>query len=102
MKVSVLILYFIFFFDFECLGKATLITGDLNLCLKKNPRNFITKRLQDMGFLQLVTEATHIKGGWIDHAYWMDPKKKWKNPVMENYCPYYSDHDMLLISLNKL
>ena len=91
----------ILFLSFNFSGKATLITGDFNLCLKKNPRNFITKRLQEMGFFQLVTEATHIKGGWIDHAYWMDPNKKWKNPVMEYYCPYYSDHDMLLISLNK-
>ena len=69
MKVSFLILNYIFFFNFECLDKATLITGDLNLCLKKNPRNFVTKRLLGMGFTQLVTEATHIKGGWINNKF---------------------------------
>ena len=84
------------------LGNATLITGDFNLCLKKNPRNFVTKRLQDTGFIQLVTEATHIEGGWIDHAYWMDSARKWKTPTLERYSPYYSDHDVLLITLEKL
>merc|ERR1712126_266671 len=82
-------------------GKATLITGDLNLCLRKNPRNFVTKRLCSMGFNQLMTEATHIQGGWIDHVYWIDPNKLWKNPRVERFCVYYSDHDILLISLNK-
>ena len=78
-----------------------MITGDLNLCLKKHPSNFVTRRLQQMGFCQLVTEATHIQGGWIDHVYWMDPDKMWKNPTVERYSPYYSDHDMQLISLIK-
>ena len=70
--------------------------------MKKNPRNFITKRLKDNGFVQLVTEATHIEGGWIDHAYWLDSDKKWKTPALERYIPYYSDHDVLLITLEKL
>ena len=44
--------------------------------MKKNSRNFVTKRLKDIEFMQLVTEATHIEGGWIDHAYWLDSAKK--------------------------
>ena len=78
-----------------------MITGDLNLCLKKSPRNFVTKRLCSMGFSLLMTEATHIQGGWIDHAYWIDPNNGWKKPSVERHSVYYSDHDMLLISLNK-
>ena len=54
-----------------------------------------------MGFCQLVTEPTHIKGGWIDHAYWLDTEKKWKKPVVERHSVYYSDHDVLMITLNK-
>ena len=50
----------------------------------------------------MVTEATHIEGGWIDHAYWLDSARKWKTPALERYSPYYSDHDVLLITLEKL
>ena len=80
------------------LGNATLITGDMNLCLKKQPRNEMTKRLLDKGFSQLVTNATYIQG---DHVYWLDTTKKWKKPVVERYSVLYSDHDILLITLNK-
>ena len=83
------------------LGNATLITGDMNLCLKKQPRNEMTKRLLDKGFSQLVTNATHIQGGVIDHVYWLDSTKKWKKPVVERYSVLYSDHDIILITLNK-
>ena len=85
----------------KCLGNATLITGDMNLCLKKLPSNEMSRRLNEMGFCQLVTEPTHIKGGWIDHAYWLDTEKKWKKPVVERHSVYYSDHDVLMITLNK-
>ena len=83
------------------LGNATLITGDMNLCLKKQPTNEMTKRLLEKGFCQLVNESTHIKGGLIDHVYWLDMAKKWKKPVVERYSVSFSDHDILLITLNK-
>ena len=85
----------------KCLGNATLITGDMNLCLKKLPNNEMSRRLMEKGFCQLVTKSTHIKGGWIDHAYWLDNAKKWKTPAMERYSPYYTDHDVLLITLER-
>ena len=85
----------------QCLGNATLITGDMNLCLKKLPSNEITRRLLEKGFCQLVSESTHIKGGLIDHVYWLDSAKKWKKPNVERYSVCYSDHDILLITLNK-
>ena len=85
----------------KCLGNATLITGDMNLCLKKLPNNERSRRLMEKGFCQLVTESTHIKGGCIDHAYWLDPSNIWKKPVVERHSVYYSDHDILLITLNK-
>ena len=81
--------------------KTTLITGDLNICLIKNDRNVISQGLQQMGFVQLVTEATHIEGGHIDHAYWLDKTGEWEKPQLERYSPYYSDHDALLLTLKK-
>ena len=52
-----------------------------------------------MGFTQMVTTATHIQGGHIDHAYWRDQDSLWNEPELEIYSPYYSDHDALLITI---
>ena len=81
--------------------KPTLITGDLNICNMKEPHNRLTKLLTRMGFKLLINEATHIQGGHIDHAYWIDPAGGWQTPSIERYSPYYSDHDGLLITLKR-
>ena len=81
--------------------RATLITGDFNVCLRKNPSNELTKQLKEVGFSQLVDRSTHIEGGQIDHVYWRDFLGEWKDPKLEIYSPYYSDHDGLLITLVK-
>ena len=81
--------------------KPTLVSGDFNVCLRKNPSNEITKRLIEQGFEQLVTTATHVEGGLIDHVYWLDKGNTWEPPTLEQYCPYYSDHDALLVTLRK-
>ena len=84
-------------------SKPNLITGDFNLCFTKNGANSITKGLQDCGFKQLVTEATHIQGGLIDHVYWRDVRStRFEEPTVERYSPYYSDHDALMVTLVKL
>ena len=49
--------------------KTTLIGGDLNICVLKQPMNSATTSLAKMGFHQIVKEATHIEGGTIDHIY---------------------------------
>ena len=81
--------------------KATLISGDFNVCLQKNPSNELTKKLKEIGFSQLVNRATHVEGGHIDHVYWRDLHGDWTDPVLEMYSPYYSDHDGLLVTLVK-
>ena len=81
--------------------EATLITGDFNVCSVKDQTNAVTKLLEGLGFHQLVNEATHIQGGHIDHCYWLDKTKKWEWPKLEQYSPYYSDHDCLLLTLKK-
>ena len=91
----------------EVLGKlinpdrTTLITGDFNICFRKNPKNSLTTYLEKKGFSQLQKEATQIMGGHIDHVYWLDPWRKWHDPEVERYSVYYSDHDSILISLSK-
>ena len=80
-------------------GESTLVTGDFNVCALRDPGNAMTKMLEGLGFIQLVSEATHIQGGHIDHCYWLDKRGKWKLPVLERYSPYHSDHDALLITL---
>ena len=81
--------------------KPALITGDFNVCLQKNPRNELMRKMEEIGFSQLVDRATHVEGGHIDHVYWRDELGDWTDPVLEMYSPYYSDHDGLLVTLVK-
>ena len=82
-------------------GKPSLITGDFNICYLINRNNRMSQGLQGNGFNQLVNEATHIRGGYIDHAYWRDQHEVWDKPMIDQYSPYYSDHDGICITLNK-
>jgi len=83
--------------------QPTLVTGDFNVCTVKQPHNSISRGLLDLGFSQLVSKATHIKGGHIDHVYWRDSVYPvFKEPVVERYSPYYSDHDALLVTLSPI
>ena len=79
--------------------KATIITGDLNICYRDSRLQRFIKGMEEKGFQQEVNEATQIQGRVIDHVYWIDPKKQWKKPSLERYSPYYSDHDALLVTL---
>ena len=47
--------------------KTTVIGGDFNVCVLTKEDNFLTKCLKEMGFKQIVTQATHIQGGALDH-----------------------------------
>ena len=37
----------------------------------------------------------------IDHVYWKNDDHVWKEPHLELYCPYYSDHDASLVTLER-
>ena len=80
--------------------RSTIITGDLNVCLDKQPLNILTTTLSDLGFQQLVKCSTHVRGGRIDHTYVRDPESKLSNLHLMQYSPYYSDHDCLCVSFN--
>ena len=79
-------------------GKCTVIGGDFNICQAKNKQNSIAKWLSSFGFRQLVTEATHIEGGHIDHLYVSNDI----SAELEIYSPYYTslDHDALCVSID--
>ena len=73
--------------------KKTLICGDFNL----NPsENELSKKLVATGFHQIVSEATHVKGGILDHVYskpFQQVTKLFIHPL------YFSDHDAICVTL---
>ena len=79
--------------------KVNIVTGDFNICTKKEPNNVITGCLLELNFKLLQSEATHMKGGTIDHTYIRDTKGIFEEPVLHRYSPYYTDHDAHCISL---
>ena len=82
-------------------GRATIITGDFNICYMENFSNRMVQGLLSLGFDQLVHEATHIHGRHIDHLYFLDPSKRLM-PIIDRYSPYYSDHDGICITIPDL
>ena len=59
--------------------------------------------LEDLGFHQLVTEATHLKGGHLDQVYSNHDPKKFKTEILM-YSPYYTslDHDAISLTLRQV
>ena len=84
--------------------KVNIICGDMNIHFNPcSPRdNHLTSSLYDRGFVQLVTEATHIKGHILDHMYVKScPNIKMRRPLYQLHYPYYSDHEAVLLMLKK-
>ena len=80
-------------------GKTTVLGGDLNLCIFAQPYNWVTRSLKEMGFEQIVTEATHIDGGVLDHVYILQGGSIRFQWILEYFPKYYSDHDGLGLTL---
>ena len=80
--------------------KSTVICGDFNVCLKSSPNNALFQALKQQDFKQLVSKATHLQGGLIDHIYVRQTEHNTTCEV-QHYCPYYTatDHDALLLTL---
>ena len=81
-------------------GKPTIISGDFNICSKKNGNNVVTSRLLEKGFKMMIQRPTHIQGGYIDHMYWLDRDDRYEVNV-EFYSPYWTDHDGLLMTITE-
>ena len=78
---------------------ATVVCGDLNICYVSNKNNKISKYLENTGFVQLMTEASHIKGGHLDHFYFKPWGKYTETPSIYRYSPYYTDHDAICAAI---
>ena len=74
-----------------------LIIGDVNICMQSQPSNHLFKKLREKNFTALLSEATHLKGGHIDQAWYRGDTN---NCEMKIYSPYYTckDHDALLFT----
>ena len=79
--------------------KTTIIGGDMNICLRAHPDNYITKKLKELGFQQVVAESTHIDGGLIDHIYLSTNEKIVSKWIVDYFPKYYSDHDAVGLML---
>ena len=83
--------------------KLTILGGDFNVCVLKNEHNLLIKGLTQLGFIQMISEATHIAGGAIDHCYvrqavgYTGSQLTGKNTYLHSV--YWSDHDAILISM---
>ena len=82
--------------------KFTIVCGDFNLCYLENRSNEVTRMLEQDGFSQLVQEATHFKGGLIDHVYSNHNSAQFKVEV-SLYSPYYlsKDHDAICVIITR-
>ena len=79
--------------------KTTQIGGDLSIFALGHPNNYVTTSLKEMGFEQIVTRATHKKGGLIDHVYIVQGENVEFAWVLADFPKYYSDHDGLCLTL---
>jgi exonuclease III len=80
----------------------TVVCGDFNICYQVSRNNRITQYLENNGFLQLMKEATHIKGRHIDHFYFKPGHRFHEHSSIYRYSPYYSDHDALCATLTRI
>ena len=77
--------------------KWTIVCGDLNVCLKKEPKNAFSQGMEDLGLSQVGTEATHARGGQIDHLY--VSTEAVESTSLERISPFFSDHDCLCFTV---
>ena len=73
-----------------------VVIGDFNLCAQMQKNNHVTTGLKKIGFIQKVTDPTHIQGRIIDHCY-VKENEEFKMKDLTLYSPYYTDHDAILV-----
>ena len=84
------------------MSKSTLVIGDMNICNKKEPNNELKTFLEQKKFRQIITQATHIEGGHLNHAYILNVGNFEDTPDVQLIPKYYSDHDAICISWKKI
>ena len=76
--------------------KVMVVCGDLNVCLKKEPKNVFSQSMEDWDLKQIGREATHERGGQIDHLY--VSSQAVAGTTLERVSMFYSDHDALCVT----
>ena len=84
------------------MSKSTIVIGDMNICIKKQPKNELKNFLEQRTFSQIITQATHIDGGHLNHAYILNLGNFEDTPDVQLIPKYYSDHDAICISWKKI
>ena len=83
---------------FENFNDDILVIGDFNWDFL-GQSNAIKSFFQHNGFIQLIENPTHEKGGLIDHVYARGKGCAQKFSVYQK-AKYYSDHDAIFIKMN--
>ena len=85
--------------------KKTIVVGDTNLNYQqqKNQR-FVKMMTEELGFQQCVTQPTFdrlptVYPSLLDHVYVSSGLREMVK--IQQKCVYYSDHDVILVSLTK-
>ena len=80
-------------------GRVTIVCGDLNVCLKREPDNAFSQAMEELAMTQICKEATHVLGGQIDHLY--VSTEAVERTTLERTSPFFSDHDALCCTVGQ-
>ena len=78
--------------------------GDFNICFLTERQHPIFQRIELEGFEKLLKEPTHAEGRQIDlvfHYSLQDKFHTW-DPTVHQFGQYFTDHDLIQISLNQV
>ena len=74
-----------------------IILGDFNINVLGKPVATLSSALTN--FIQIVKEPTHLSGSLIDHGYIHQNLLGNVNAEVRNFDVYFSDHDVIQISV---
>ena len=80
-------------------GRVTIVCGDLNVCLRKEPKNAFSQGMEGLGLSKIGKEATHVMGGQIDHLYVSSDAVE--RTSLERMSLFYTDHDALCFNVGQ-
>lgn len=73
-------------------SRTQILVGDMNIDLFQKPVNWFTRSMKQRGFTQLVTRATHVLGGLIDHVYFHSPHIEASCTLYKHHNVFWTDH----------
>ena len=77
-------------------GRETFVVGDFNLCYIAERTHQVFETLRTMGFVQMVTNPTHVEGRMIDLVF----SNSFDYEVQQQ-AQYFTDHDQLQVFRGK-